>query len=390
MLRKIKILSSLLVISCTTPETKQIESNWGELGKAGKITCNQWPVRETELDVSQMLASSTLGGGFIATMRMRNGSQIPVFADGKSSSDLDVEDFVTLPIGRFAHVVGLAEWAGEPIAFIIQNRNDRAWLEIRAVKNNRLVSRMPTPIEGDVYSGRISLTAKGWWLQLNHGEAEASFVKVTPEADSEWRFSLAPLKTSTRFASVVSNGSDLAGHVVEFVRGKNDNVSQFKVTKLDNSGQPKNLGTVNVPTKGGLESWSAAAIGSRVMLAVVRGDSMIGQASLIVAAIAGTGGELKLEWSKEFPFDDVHLAEPAWVGDGSKAMIGIMKWMDGEGALSRFRVDAYKVDALGDVGVFEKGTVLVAGYLNERSDGVGAFRYRENELWKYKICKLTL
>lgn len=390
MLRKSQIIISILMISCTTPEQKPLESNWGELGKASAISCKPWPLKESELDVSQMMASSASGGGFIATMRMRNGSQMPVFAEGASSQDLDAEELLALPIGRHAYVVGLTDWGNEPVAFIIQNRNDRAWLEIRAVRNNRLVSRMPTPIEGDVYSGRISMSAKGWWLQLNHGETEASFVKVTPETSGDWRFSLSPFKASTRFASIVSNASDLSGHILEFSRGKDENTSKFKITRLDTNGQFKDLGMISLPTKSGVESWSAVAIGSRLVLAVVRGDSMIGQASLIVAAISVVGGELKTEWKQEFPFSDVHLAEPAWVTDGTKALLGMMKWMDGEGALSRFRVDAYKADALGDVGVFEKGTVLVAGYLNNKASGMGAFRYRENELWKYKICKLTL
>ena len=389
-LRKIQILSVLAIFSCTTTEPMKIESNWGELSKAGKISCNQWPLKESEIDVSQMLASAGSDGGFIATMRLRNGSQLPVFAEGKTASDLDVEEFIALPIGSHAHVVGLAEWGKEPVAFIIQNRNDRAWLEIRAVRNNRLVSRMPTPIEGDVYSGKISPSAKGWWLQLNHGEADASFVNIVPDVSADWHFSLSPFKALTRFASIVSNGSDLHGHIVETVRGKDEHTSKFKITRLDASGKSKELGVITLPTKGGAESWSAAAIGNRVSLAVVRGDSMIGQASMIVATVAVTGGGLNVEWKQEFPFEDVHLGDPVWISDGTRALLGIMKWIDGEGELSRFRVDAYKADTLGDVGVFEKGTVLMAGYLSEKAGGMGAFRYRDKELWKYKICKLAL
>jgi hypothetical protein len=147
MLKKSQILAVTLIVSCTTPETKQRESNWGELGKAAEISCNHWPLRENELDVSQMLASSVAGGGFIATVRMRNGSRLPVFADGKKPVEIEMDELIALPVGRDANVIGLSEWDKEPVAFIVQNRNDRAWLEIRAVKNNKLVSRMPTPIK---------------------------------------------------------------------------------------------------------------------------------------------------------------------------------------------------------------------------------------------------
>ncbi len=390
MLGKLQILSVILVFSCTTTETKQTESNWGELGKSGPISCNPWPLKENELDVSQMVASAEAGGGFIATLRMRSGSQLPVFAEGKNSAEIDIEELVALPIGRSAHVVGLAEWSHEPVAFIIQNRNDRAWLEIRAVRNNKLVSRMPTPIEGDVYSGKVTPSAKGWWVQLNHGEADASFVKVAPEKEGDWHFSLSSFKATTRFATMVSNGVDLHSHIIEMVRGKDDNTSNFKITRLEQTGKSKELGSLRLATKSGAESWSAAAVGSRLALAVVRGDSMIGQASMIVTSIGVSGGEPSVEWKQEFPFDDVHLGDPVWISNGTRALLGIIKWIDGEGALSRFRVDAYKADTLGDVGVFEKGTVLISGYLNEKSSGMGAFRYREKELWKYKLCKLSL
>ena len=91
MLGKLQILSVILVFSCTTTETKQTESNWGELGKAGPISCNPWPLKENELDVSQMVASAEAGGGFIATLRMRSGSQLPVFAEGKNSAEIDID-----------------------------------------------------------------------------------------------------------------------------------------------------------------------------------------------------------------------------------------------------------------------------------------------------------
>jgi hypothetical protein len=117
---------------------------------------------------------------------------------------------------------------------------------------------------------------------------------------------------------------------------------------------------------------------------------MVGQASLIIAVVSASTAGIGIDWKQEYPYEDVHLGEPVWLVDGGRAMLGLMKWMDAEGTLSRFRVDAYKVDTLGDVGVFESGSVLVAGYLKGADEGIGAFRSRDKDLWKYKICKLKL
>ena len=44
---------------------------------------------------------------------------------------------------------------------------------------------------------------------------------------------------------------------------------------------------------------------------------------------------------------------------------------------------------IGDAGVFPRGAVLAAGYLNDSDKGLGAFRFREKDLWKYKLCKIS-
>jgi hypothetical protein len=173
-------------------------------------------------------------------------------------------------------------------------------------------------------------------------------------------------------------------------RANDENTSQFKVTRLETAGRFKNLGQVSLPSKGGTESWSATAVGNRLLLAFVHGDSMIGQASLTVTALSVNEPELVAAWSKEFPLADVHLGEPVWITNGGKALVGLIKWIDGEGTLSRVKADAFGAEALPDIGVFEKGTVLVSGYLGAKERGLGAFRYRVNDLWKYKLCKLSL
>ena len=87
---------------------------------------------------------------------------------------------------------------------------------------------------------------------------------------------------------------------------------------------------------------------------------------------------------------DTHLGEPVWLSNGSRAILGLIRWVDGESSLSRIKVDKEGAELLTDVGVFAKGSVLVAGYLKANENGLGAFRYRENDMWKYKICRLSL
>ena len=78
MFKKIQILAVFSFISCTTPETKRAESQWIDLDHVGSISCSAWPIKESELDISQMIPSNGSEGGFIATMRMRNEIVMPL------------------------------------------------------------------------------------------------------------------------------------------------------------------------------------------------------------------------------------------------------------------------------------------------------------------------
>jgi hypothetical protein len=377
----------LFVTACATTQGSKIASRWQDLERSDVLSCGEWPIRQSEIDVGDMTSSGAGDGGFVATMRLRNGSVLPVLAETKGREKVDFEDLISFPIGRDAHVLAMGAWAHEPIAFVVQNKNDRAWLEIRAMRDNRLVSRMATPLGDEVHAGKLQPSKTGWWLQLNHSENQSSFVHVTPDKTTSWKFLISSFQSSSKLAQMVAGPSGGDAFVVELPKGQDSDQGEFKITMLDPAGKFQDYGKVTLATKGGVESWSAVMLDGSVVLAVVRGDSMVGQASLLILA-AGSRGTVS--WKKDFPMPDVHLGEPVWLSNGSKAVLGLMRWIDAEGSLGRIKVDRFGAEQLTDVGVFAKGSVLVAGYLDSEGRGLGGVRHRETDLWKYKICKISL
>jgi hypothetical protein len=103
-----------------------------------------------------------------------------------------------------------------------------------------------------------------------------------------------------------------------------------------------------------------------------------------------SAGSAILSWRKEFQFSDVHLGEPVWLSNGHRAFIALMKWVDSETVLTRIKVDSNSAEMVPDIGVFARGTILASGYFGPENSGLGAFRFREKDLWKYKLCKLSL
>jgi hypothetical protein len=392
--KKRKIVDFFIMISgllsCATPGSKHEQSQWAELERAGEIACGVWPVQESELDVASISGTSGGKGGFVATMRLRNGSQLPVYAETNGNETVGMKQLQPFPVGRDAHVIAVSVWKKEPVAFVIQNKNDRAWLEIRAIRDNRMLSRMATPFSEEALSGKIISADKGWWLQVNHSETVSSFVYISPENAANWKFVASSFQSSSRFSTITGSGSKPYAYAIERAKGNDANKSQFVVTKLEASGKFAEVGTFPIETKGGVETWSAVSLGERILFAVVRGDSMIGQGVLTIVAAEPKDGEVSEAWHKDFPFPDVHLGDPAWLTNGTTAMIGLMRWIDADGSLSRIKIDRNGAELLRDAGVFPKGTVLVTGFLDEKDKGLGAFRYRDNELWKYKLCKISL
>jgi hypothetical protein len=384
---QIILMTSFWISACVTKDGQKIQSQWQELEKSGTLSCGEWPLRQSELDISDMTATGSGDGGFVATIRMRNGSALPVLAETRGRVTVDADQLLSFPIGRDAHVLAISSWANEPIAFVVQNKNERAWLEVRAMRDNRLVSRMAAPLGDEVHSGKLHPNKSGWWLQLNHSESQSSFIHVTPDKSSNWKFAMSSFQSSSKLAQMLAGPGAMDAYIVELPKGQDTEQGEFKLTILSPSGKFQGSGKVTLATKGGIESWSGVLLDQSVILSVVRGDSMVGQASLMVVAAGSTGA---IHWKKEFAMPDVHLGEPVWLGDGTKALLGVMRWIDAEGSLGRIKVDRFGAEQLTDVGVFVKGSVLVTGYLNSDGQGLGGFRNRDNDLWKYKICKISL
>lgn len=387
----ISVLALALIVSCTTDGSKDpLESEWSHLAAVSPLKCKAWPLRESELDVSYMAADATQTGGFVAGIRLRNGSRMPVFAKTEGSVNLSADDLTPLPIGYDAFVVAPIDVGSEALALIIQNKKDRAWLEVRSVKDNQLVGRMATSLPMEAETGRVVAVGNGWWLQINHSDEEASYVFASLGADAKWQFTISSFQSRTRYASLVGNQSGTSAYVIENARSSKDaNVSNFSIITLETSGSFKAAGKFSLPTKGGLESWSTTMLDKRLMIASVRGDSMVGQGVLLVASLDPASSPAQIIWQKEFPFADVHVGEPVWLSNGNQGFVTLMQWVNSEGVLSRVKVDGAGATQLPDVGVFERGAILASGYLGPK-EGVGAFRYREKDLWKYKLCKLSL
>ena len=387
----ISILTLALLGSCTTGRSKDaLESEWSHLTAVTTLKCKPWPLKESELDVSYMAADATQNGGFVAGIRLRNGSRMPVFAKTEGSVNLSADDLIPLPIGYDAFVLAPLEVGSGALAFVIQNKKDRAWLEVRSIKDNQLAGRMATSLPMEAETGRLVSVSNGWWLQVNHSDEEASYVFVSVSPDAKWQFNISSFQSRSRYASLVGNQNGTSAYVIENARSSKDaNVSNFSITSLDPSGSFKSTVKFSLPTKGGMESWSTTMLDKRLMIASVRGDSMVGQGVLLVASLDPASSPAQIIWQKEFPFADVHVGEPVWLSNGNQGFVTLMQWVDSEGVLSRVKVDGAGATQLPDVGVFERGAILASGYLGPK-DGVGAFRYREKDLWKYKLCKLSL
>src|SRR5690606_20573578 len=103
-----------------------------------------------------------------------------------------------------------------------------------------------------------------------------------------------------------------------------------------------------------VESWNAAGHGGGYYLAVVDGDSLIGQSDLKVSFFNWNEGSAPVRWTKGTPLKDVHVTEPFFLASDRGLEAMVLKWIDEESTIARYKVAANGLGKPEYSGIFPK------------------------------------
>ena len=166
----------------------------------------------------------------------------------------------------------------------------------------------------------------------------------------------------------------------------------LKFQTLGNLGELIRTDIIDFEVKGGLESWAVTSGRGETLVALITGDSMIGQSILHIGSINLRQEVPTWGWRKELPLPDIHVSEPVWIETtGVSPVLTIMKWVDAEATLGLYRVAANTVKQYPDQGIHRKGSIVSTGFEDAHDIRLTAIlRHREGDIWKFELCKIKI
>lgn len=373
---------------CTTGHKTDVKSQWLDLDAVAESVCNPWPVAEKQLEVESLLPvqSTSSFAGVAAHLKLRNASFAYSFIPSDADLKLDQNRAVSLPLTQSS--VLLSGWVNDnvPMVVIATHTGNRSALELRSLNDNHLIAKSSFILDGVIRDAEAAIDGSTMWLSLRTGDYSTVYAKVTLKG-AKAQFDRVATETNSRGAVIAV---DTERHL-PFIVENQPHSDRFAVKLTPLRGKdfsPSSPQLVELPVKGGVESWSVTSGSGGLFVGAVTGDSMVGQGSLILGFIKTGVTSSAWAWQKEVSMPDIHVSEPVWAPHDQYPVLTLMKWVDEEATLGLYRANKTGFLAEKDRGVYAKGSVAVSAF-KPTSDSLGTvIRQRKDDLWSYQICRV--
>jgi hypothetical protein len=375
-------LLAFTLSGCTLFQSQKTTSGWAPLAKAKDTDCGRWPMNDKDLGINELAVVHGPTPAFLATGLKRDGSPNHYYAAFDGDVSLDKEDLVPLALGRGAVLAGGLKRKGVPVVVVLYNAKGKATLEVRTVKGN-LVQFKGDLAPTTVASGSLAPVEGGAWIVYKKDDTDYALAYLATGGD---KVALAPVPGVTfRDAPVLlPKGGD--GSVIA-VWKEGETGKPFKVRGFGTDGKPGEIQGLDVAVTSQAESWAATNHQGTNYLALVDGDSLIGQASLKVTAFGLVDGGPGIRWTKDAALKDVHVTEPVFVDGGKGLQVLLLKWVDEESTIARYMVAGANLGQPSFSGIFPKGARILDAF-GADDDVVVVVRNRESDHWAFRVCEL--
>ncbi|MEZ4742542.1 MAG: hypothetical protein R3B45_08855 [Bdellovibrionota bacterium] len=401
-------LSSICLSGCVLfPSEKRI-SKWSVLDQAKDISCKSIDTGKhigfENISVLQGYRNNTtsLPIALIAHVVKRSGAKSYDYYDFDGDLSLESEKRNSLIFGRNGMpLVGQLppkEGSEARIAVLRNKAKDESIIEIHNIRSNVVIASS-AKIAGNFQGGNLMNTERGMWISLEGDQSKVIFIKggdllAKNEKGSE---RLLPVQSFPNLsaANKIALLGDTEQSAAQALTLKSDIANDgkikdlFLVTRLHEAGQQGSVYQLELPTEAGVEAWAVQSVPGGAKLAYIEGDSLIGQANLVLAKIKLGVASPIIEWQKMIPLGDAHVAQPYWVNSSNGQFLAMMKWLDEESTLSLYRVGFKQVESAKDFGVFAKGTAAIDLFSYGSDNEVySVMRRKDGHKWDFSVCLL--
>ncbi len=391
MLQNILLLLVISANSCANFSGQNRHSQWSELDDTRSVSCDSWPIAGTDLDTDDILVLQTQDKiGLVGKTKQRDGSTQFQFYPFEGSTSLDTSNRKSMSFGVGAIALGNDFGEGGKSIAVVHNRGSKqATVKFHEINGN-VVSMESSNIGGEVYAGSMIARESGYWLLLNREGYQVAYVDAKPNKGILPVRHFPEIKVNTR-PILVPHSEQNSAFIIEHDRNfqRNNQAGQFSVRSLLPSGQVSQPIFLTALSQGAVETWTAAAYPGGMALAVVSGDSMIGQGTLNLSTQRITYGAGTSEWNKSISLRNLHVSAPVITSSRHGSWALLLKWIDGESTLAAYKFGRTGAESKQHFGVFPKGTSLVTAFQAEESgELVAVVRNKVGYRWNYEICSL--
>ena len=392
------LLFSLVLVGCVSPENGPVKSQWAELDQVERVNCAAWPLSKSDLGVEAVVPLEVGDtDGLIASVRLRTNRLAHYYAPFAGKVTLDPDDFSRLNLGEGAVVLGAVRIGSQTHMAVMQQRFEKAVLELRSVPSNEVVAILEG-LPGEISTGSVLSSKNGFWLLIKHHEQHSSLFFVRFESPAVKSGQVLSQKLSAvKFEALKLTSLPVIlqkAHTDEIYLVNFDSVAAgkgrkdvFSVGRADGSGQFSSLKNMPVKVESEVESFSAFAHQGQYYLGYIDGDSMVGKARLRVSRFVWESSPVVAD-SASVVLEDVHVSDPIWIPGGTELSVGVLKWVDEESTLASYKVQAGALVNSNAAGIFQKGSRITGVFGTKNGQNFLVMRSRETNTWKFRLCHL--
>ena len=385
MLRFIPMLLLAYIAGCTTLGGHETTSGWSALLHSSKVECSTWPLRDKDLQIDDLIWIAGGKPGFLLAGLKRDASPLNYFAPFDGDEAVDPEQFAPLNLGAHAVMLGGGTAGGQNVVVVAHNNGGKSTFDVRSLPGN-IVKYKGDLGAFQVVEGNVTQAKGSLWLTVKSEDNIYHLLQI--DTSKPGKLSSRALAAPTFSEQPKLLGSQAGGGVtVLWKEGDTGKPLRLQVLRAD--GSMDGAITLELQVASQAESWAATSHAGMIYLALIDGDTMIGQAEVKVAAVyqgsTGTG----VKWIKAIQLRDTHAQEPVIVATSRGLEVLVLNWIDEESTIARYMVAGASIGKPTYSGVFQKGARILEAFAGpDQKDAFVVTRSRNDKRWAYQLCKI--
>ena len=388
------ILLGTISSSCRHTNQTVIKSSWPPLKSVQSVSCKDWPLRRSELEVKSIQAgNNNSSDGFVVKVKTRSGQLEHQFREIDGTS-VESDEVFKLNWGLQAEYIG--EYKKDNRSYFVIQRNSSRGpaIEIRNPIDN-VIAHKTKALPRNFQAESILSSEKGLWLTYKVIKSEESIDDTTTQlmelevSDRELvkGVEYKGLQFSPETKVVALDKSNLFVMWRDSSLGGGRDRFLYQFVKSPNVKSP--VFTMSSDFKEKVESWTVSLHRDGILAVFVSGDTLLWENANLEYKFFDNVGEQV--WSKSESIENEHVGDPMLVSYDTHSYLLMPKWLDGESTLSVTKVGNGETQELGNFGVFKEGTFISAVMRMEESPRPHIIiRTPVSFVKKHEICEVGI